>query len=166
MSNSVFSDISYGLYVIGSKNADKINAQIANTVMQVSANPQKLIICLNKLNLTHDYILESKVFSVSVISTEWTLDDIGKFGFRSGRDFNKFSDAIFKIGKTGSPILTDRIISALECEVLKEIDVGTHNIFLGNVINIQKFSDAFPMTYKFYHDVVKGFTPANAPVSG
>jgi ferric-chelate reductase [NAD(P)H] len=165
MNNAVFADITYGLYVIGSKNEEKLNAQIANTAIQVSANPQKVTVCLNKQNLTHEYVEASGVFSVSIISTGWTLDDIGKFGFKTGRTTDKFAEAKYKTGITGAPIITDKIVSGLECEVEQVIDAGTHSIFLGKVVNTEKLSDDFPMSYKYYHEVVKGFTPPNAPVS-
>ena len=165
MSSSVFSDLSYGLYIIGSKKGDKINAQVANTAMQVCADPAKISICLNKLNLTHEFIMESRVFSICVISTDWTLEEIGKFGFRSGRDIDKFENTQFISGKTGSPILKNNIISALECEVEQYSNVGTHTLFIGKVVNTYKLTDDFPMTYKYYHEVVKGFTPQSAPVS-
>ena len=82
--------ISYGLYIVCSKNKDKINGQIANAIFQVTAIPQTIAVSINKQNLTHEFIEKSKVFSVSVLSENTPMKFIGTFGFRSGREINKF----------------------------------------------------------------------------
>lgn len=155
--------ICYGVYVISSKNGDKINGQIANTAFQITSDPPTLAISINKQNLTHEYIRESKVFSVSILSKEAPMTLIGNFGFKSGRDIDKFKDASFKIGVTGSPILLDYTIGYLDCEVLSSTDVGTHTVFIGKVVDCETLSDAEPMTYAYYHKVKGGKSPKTAP---
>ena len=153
----------YGLYVISSKRSDKINGQIANTAFQITSDPPTIAISINKQNFTHEYIQESKVFSVSILSKETPMALIGNFGFKSGRDIDKFKEAKFRIGITGSPILLDYTVGYLDCEGSGSTDVGTHTIFIGKVVDCETLSDAEPMTYAYYHQVKGGKSPKTAP---
>ncbi len=80
----------YGVYIISSKKDDKINGQIANTAFQITSEPATVAISINKQNLTHEYIEASKVFTISILSKDAPMTLIGNFGFKSGRDINKF----------------------------------------------------------------------------
>jgi flavin reductase (DIM6/NTAB) family NADH-FMN oxidoreductase RutF/rubredoxin len=155
--------INYGLYVITSKNNGKFNGQIVNTVIQVTSDPPQILVCINKQNLTHQFISESKVFAVSILSKETPLKFIGNFGFKSGRDIDKFKDVNYKIGKTGAPILLENSVGYLEAELVNTIDVGTHTIFVGKVINAEILSDKEPMTYAYYYEIKGGRAPKTAP---
>jgi len=155
--------ISYGLYVVSSKKEDSINGQIANTVFQVCAEPPVIAVCINKQNLTHEFIRGSKVFSVSLLSKETPMKFIGLFGFKSGRDVNKFEEINYKIGVTGSPIVTDNAIGYLEADVMSSMDVETHTIFIGKILDAQIMNDGEPLTYAYYHEIKKGKAPKTAP---
>lgn len=155
--------ICYGIYIIGSKKDDKINGQIANTAFQITSDPPTLAISINKQNLTHEFILESKVFSVSILSKDASMSLIGTFGFKSGRDIDKFKDIKYRIGVTGSPVILDDTVSYLDCEVIGVTDVGTHTIFIGKVVDCQDLSDAEPMTYAYYQKIKGGKSPKTAP---
>jgi len=156
-------NISYGLYVVSSVKDDEINAQLANTVFQVTSKPTTIAISISKQNFTHQFIEDSKVFSVSIISDKWNLMEIGKFGFRSGRDFDKFADCNYKIGKNGAPIMLSDTVGYFECKVISSLDAGSHTIFLGEVIEAENLSNLNPMTYNYYYKVIKGKVPPNAP---
>lgn len=155
--------ISYGLYIVSSKKDEKFNGQIANAVMQVTSEPPKIAVCINKSNLTHEFIDYSKTFSISILSKDTPLTFIGQFGFKSGRDIDKFKDVNFEIGLSGAPIIKDYTVSFVECKVLDKFDVGTHSIFIGEVINCGKFNDNEVMTYSYYYEVKKGKASKNAP---
>jgi len=99
--------ISYGLYIVCSGSRDRINGQVANTVIQVSAHPPTLSVCINKENYTHELIQESGVFTVSVLAKDTPLSFIGNFGFKSGRDGNKFEGITYKTGATGAPVVLE-----------------------------------------------------------
>ncbi|MDP6126564.1 MAG: flavin reductase family protein [Dehalococcoidales bacterium] len=133
-------NIGYGLYVIGSKKGDKLNAQVANTVFQVTSEPASVAVSLNKNNLTHEYIDESKVFSASVLCTATPLAFIGLFGFRSGRDVDKLDGVAYKIGKTGAPVILDNAVACFEARVTQQIEVGTHTILIGEVMDAETVS--------------------------
>ncbi len=153
---------SYGLYVVSSHKGDKLNGQIANTVFQVAAEPPMIAVSINKKNLTHEYIKESKVFTASILSTEAPMTFIGHWGFKSGRDIDKFNDAKFKIGKTGAPIVLDYTLAYLEAEVVSSIDASTHTVFIGKLVDAVALKDGEPMTYAYYHKIKKGKTPQSA----
>ena len=156
--------LSYGLYIVSSSNGEKLNAHISNTVFQVTAEPARIAVCSNKDNLTTDFIRSSRVFAVSVISEESDLAFIGHFGFKSGRDFDKFSGMDYFIGRTGAPIVRKNALAYFECEVEQETDLGTHVMFVGRMVAGDVLSDAAsPLTYKYYREVIKGISPKNAP---
>ena len=163
MNGKALQKIGYGVYVISSKLGDKINGQIANTAFQVTSDPGTIAISINKQNLTHEFIQGSKVFSVSILGKTAPMTLIGRFGFKSGRDEDKFSGIQFKTGTTGVPYLLEETVSYIEAEVIKEMDCGTHTIFLGVVVGGDVLSDAEPMTYAYYHEIKGGKSPATAP---
>lgn len=155
--------ISYGLYVIGSKKSDNINAQIANTVIQVCSEPPTISVCINKGNLTHEYIKSSKVFTVSVLAQDTPLNFIGNFGFKSGRDVNKFENVKYKLGETKAPLVLEHSLSVMEAKVVNEADAGTHTIFVGELVATEVLKEGEPMTYAYYRQVKRGTTPKTAP---
>jgi flavin reductase (DIM6/NTAB) family NADH-FMN oxidoreductase RutF/rubredoxin len=155
--------ISYGLYVVCSKKKEKINGQIANTLFQVTSQPSTIAVSINKKNLTHEYIENSRLFTVSVLSENAPLTFIGKYGFKSGRDIDKFKDVKYKLGKTKVPIVIDYSLAYIEAKVIDTIDVGTHTIFIGNVEDAEILSEEKPITYEYYHKVKGGYSPKTAP---
>jgi flavin reductase (DIM6/NTAB) family NADH-FMN oxidoreductase RutF/rubredoxin len=155
--------ITYGLYVVCSKNNDKYNGQIANAIFQVTSEPPTLAISINKKNLTHELIEKSKVFTISILSEETPLTFIGTFGFKSGRDINKFEGTKYKIGKTKTPIVLDYTIAYIECKLIDKINAGTHTIFIAEVVEADVINENSPMTYEFYHKVKGGYSPKTAP---
>ncbi len=155
--------ISYGIYVVASRKGDRLNGQIANTVFQVTSDPVKIAVCINKRNLTHEFISESGVFSVSILSKETPLSFIAGFGFRSGRDYDKFKGVNFKIGVTGAPIVIDNALAYLEAKVVDSHDVGTHTLFIGEVVSAEVLKDEEPLTYAYYQEMKRGRTPPTAP---
>ncbi len=163
MELSALRKIGYGLYIISSIKDGMLNGQVANAVMQVSSDPIYIAACINKKNLTHEYIKHSRVFSVSILSQSTPLKFIGRFGFRSGREINKFEGIEYITGKTGSPVVTENVVAYLEARVEKEVSAGSHTIFVGRVENADVLDDTPPMSYAYYHEVRGGKTQKNAP---
>ena len=155
--------ISYGVYVICSKNGEKINGQIANALFQVTSEPPTIAVSINKQNLTHEYIKKSNFFTVSILSENTPMIFIGNFGFKSGRDIDKFKDVEYKLGKAKVPIILDNTLACIEAKVIDKIDVGTHTIFIGRVEDAEILTEDKPMTYEYYHKVKGGFSPKTAP---
>ena len=155
--------LGYGLYVVCSKKGDKLNGQIANTVFQVCSEPPIIAVALNKQNLTNEFVSASKVFTVSIISQDTPLNFIGGFGFKSGREVDKFKGVGYKLGETGAPIVLDNTLAYLEAKVINQTEVGTHTIFIGEIVAADVVKEGEPMTYAYYHEVKRGTTPKTAP---
>ena len=162
MEQKVFRKISYGLYVVASQKDDKINGQISNSVIQITSDPPTVAVSLNKGNLTNEFVKASKVFSISILAKEAQLSIVGNFGFKSGRDVNKYESVQYKKGVTGSPIVLEQTVGYLEAEVFNSVDIGTHTIFIGKVIEAEVFNELEPMTYALYQQIKKGATPLAA----
>jgi len=154
---------SYGLYVISSRRGDNFNGQIANTVFQVTSDPPTIAVSINKQNLTHEFISESKVFVASILSQDTPLAFIGHFGFKSGREKDKLKDVNYKLGESKVPIILDHTLAYLEARVINQVDVGTHTIFIGELMGADVLKEGEPMTYAYYHQVKRGSTPKTAP---
>lgn len=155
--------LSYGLYYIGTYGA-KRNACVANTAMQVTASPIKMSVTINKDNLTADVIDYTKMFSVSVMDTDVLLDDIGRFGFKSGFDTDKFDGFTeYKTFAGGVPYITKNTTAAMLVRVENSIDCGTHKIYFGTVDDALVLSGKEPLTYADYHAKKNGTTPPRAP---
>lgn len=156
--------ITYGLFIVSSGDRKRANGFISNTVFQVTADPPQFVVCCNKNNFTAGFIERSGVFSVSILEKETTSDIMGRFGFKSGRDFNKMEGMSMRYGQTGVPIVLNASIAFLECKVVQTFDVGTHLMFVGELVQAALLdSTKEPLTYLYYRQVKKGNAPKNAP---
>jgi len=155
--------LGYGMYIVGSHKGDKLNGQVANTVFQITSEPPTVAVSINKSNFTHEYIKASRVFSASVLCQATPLSFIGNFGFKSGREVDKLKGVNYKIGQTGSPVILDNATSYLEAEIIQDVDVGTHTIFIGRIVAAEILNEDPCMTYEYYYQVKRGTTPKTAP---
>ena len=155
--------VSYGMYLVSSKKGDKINAQLSNTVVQISPDPATMLISVNKKNYTHEMISESGVFTITIISDQCEMKEIGPFGFRTGRDFDKFKECPYELGKNGAPYVREKMCGYIECEVIKTLECESHTMFIGRVTEAELLNPELnPMTYDFYHKELKGKLSKNA----
>jgi flavin reductase (DIM6/NTAB) family NADH-FMN oxidoreductase RutF/rubredoxin len=148
--------------IVSSKKGGRVNGCIVNTVFQITPEPPMVAVSVNRECLTHECISDSKVFAVSILSQEAPMQFIGKFGFRSGRDVDKFEGITYKMGQTGAPIVLDNTVGFLEAEVTESIDVETHTLFIANIVACEAIDDGEPMTYAYYRDIKQGRTPKTA----
>jgi len=156
--------ISYGLYIVCSGDKTKGNGFISNTVFQVTAEPARFAACCNKENYTAQFIQKSGIFSVSVLHEDTSPDIFGRFGYKSGKDFNKMEGMQIRYGETGVPIVLNDAIAFLECRVVQTFDVGTHLLFIGELVQSGILNDTLePITYLYYRQIKKGVAPKNAP---
>ncbi|PKM88736.1 MAG: High molecular weight rubredoxin [Firmicutes bacterium HGW-Firmicutes-12] len=163
MNKKTLHKISYGLYIISSIKEGKLNGQIANTVFQITSEPPTMAISINKENLTHEYIRESKLLTVSILDQSAPMTLIGKFGFKTGREIDKFIDTKYKLSNNGVPIIEEAVMGFLEGEVIQEVDMGSHTIFIARVTDADITKDVEPMNYAYYHQVKNGKAPKTAP---
>jgi len=155
--------VTYGLYIVSSCDGEKADGLIANTVCQVTAEPPRISVCIHKENLTHDYIMRSRAFSVSVLDESAPLKFIGIFGFNSGRKIDKMAKVCSRRGKTGCPVVTENSIAVFEGRVIAQVDAGTHTIFIADVVSAETLKAGKPLTYSYYREHLRGKTPKNAP---
>jgi flavin reductase (DIM6/NTAB) family NADH-FMN oxidoreductase RutF/rubredoxin len=156
--------ISYGLFIVASGDKQRGNGFISNTVFQVTAEPPKFAACCNKNNYTCGLIQQSGAFSVSILHTGTSPEIFGRFGYKSGKDTDKFDGMSIKYGETGAPIVMNDCIAYLECKVVQTVDVGTHIIFIGELVASEILDDSKdPITYLYYRQIRKGVAPKNAP---
>ena len=164
MDQKALHKISYGLYIVSSKDGNNYNGQISNTATQVAATPPIMTVALNKENLTHEYVEKSGLYTVSILNQNTPIDYIAHFGFKSGRDFNKFENINYKLSSTEVPFVLDHSIGYVSLEVEEKMDAYTHTIFKGKIIDAEVFSNQEALTYAYYHQIKKGTTPKNAPI--
>jgi len=162
MDLNIFRDITYGMYVLATKYNGKNVGCFVNTVTQITSENPIISVSVNKKNFTNEAIRANKKFVVSILSEETKSDVIGKFGFHSSKDIDKFED--FKYEEVeGLPVVDENMCGYLICELLEVIDAETHDIFLARVINTKKQNNLKQMTYSYYHEVIKGKAPKTAP---
>ncbi len=154
---------SYGLYVVTSCCGEKLNGQISNTVFQVCDDPPYVATCVSRNALTHECILKSGAFAVSVLQESTPLKFIGLFGFRSGRDVDKLSQVEFEPGVTGCPVVLENAVAVIEAKVTDRVDLDSHSIFVAKVVRSEQLKDGKPLTYAYYRENLRGKTPKNAP---
>lgn len=162
MDTMVLRNLSYGLFIAGARDGERPTGCTVNSVMQVTSDPVLISVCVNHDNYTNKCIRDSGGFSVSILSEEATGELIGLFGFRSGRDTDKFSSVPCDKTEKGFPVLRLGICGWLECSLESFTELPTHTLFVGRLSGA-KTAVGNPMTYAYYHRVIKGKTPAKAP---
>ena len=163
MNEKAFFKLTYGLYVIGAKNGEEQSACIVNTLTQVTAVPPRLAVTINKEGYTAELIQASGRFTATALDQRADFPYIGRFGFRTGRDFDKFDGIAHWKDQAGVPFPMDAVCARFSVKVEQTVDLGTHLMFIGTAEEAEMLSDAEPLTYTFYRDVIKGSTPKNAP---
>lgn len=155
--------ITYGLYIVGSFDGDKLNAQVVNTAFQITSTPMRVVIGINKNNYTNELIRKSGFFSLCVLGKDG-MRLVQQFGFRSGRTVDKFAGVAYRRGVTGVPIVED-CLAWVECRVDENatVDVGTHTMFVGEVVEGGVKSQDEPMTYAFYRENRRNATLVAGP---
>ena len=163
MDNKVMYKLSYGLFVVSAKTS-KDNGCITNTAMQVTSSPNRITLAINKENFTHDMILETGAFNVSILSEEATFDLFERFGFHSGRDTDKFADFTdFARAENGVTYITKGTNGVISAKVCQTVDLGTHTLFVADVTDAFSLSDAPAATYAYYHAHIKPKPQEKAP---
>lgn len=161
MDNTVLYNLTYGLYVVGAMDGERPVGCIINTCFQVTSENPILAISLNKNNYTLEAIKRSKRFSLSIIAEDSDELIIPTFGFQTSKTANKYEDFGFTM-LDGTPIVNGKFAGRLVLEVIQMIDNETHEVVLARLVNTMKGTGT-PMTYAYYHKVVKGHAPKNAP---
>ena len=154
--NNAMFKLSYGLFVLSAKDGDKANGCIINTAAQLTDTPKRINIAVNKNNYTHDMIMKTGEFNVSVLSEAVPFKVFQHFGFQSGRTVDKFADyADQAVSSNGIPYLTGCTNAFISAKVVECYDYGTHTLFVADVTEAQVLSDVPSVTYAYYFDHIK-----------
>lgn len=163
MKNEILSCLSYGMYAVGVKNGERVSVCIVNTVFQVSGSPNLVALSLNHSNYSNECIKKNGMFTVSVLSENTSGTVIGALGFNSGRDADKLKNIRYRVLAEGVPIIKENTCCWFLCKVVDQVETATHTVFIGEVTAGSESAKGKPMTYEFYHTVIKGRAPKNAP---
>ena len=156
MDNKAMYKLSYGLFVLTAKDGDKDNGCIINTAIQAASEPNQISICVNKANYTHDMILKTMAFNVSVISESADFSLFKRFGFASGRDTDKFDGfSDYKTGSNSIRYITAGTNAYISVKVDKTMDLGSHTMFVGTITDMEVLSDTASATYAYYFENIK-----------
>ncbi len=155
INNQALFKISYGLYVVTSNDGNKHNGLIVNTVMQVTDTPNRVAVCINKANYSHDVIKETKKMNVNCLTESAPFELFKNFGFQSGKDNNKFKDFVFWTSENGLAVLRDDINAFISLKVTDYVDIGTHGLFICEVTEAEVISDENAVTYTYYQKNIK-----------
>ena len=148
--------LSYGLFVLTAKEGEKDNGCIINTAIQAASTPNQMSICVNKANYTHDMIMRTGEFTVSVISQRASFYLFKHFGFQTGREVNKFSDfTACDRGQNGIYYITEGTNAYISVKVAKTEDLGSHTMFIGEITDMEVLSGDASATYEYYMNYIK-----------
>lgn len=149
--------LSYGIYIINTKNS----GCVVNTLTQVTND--KVIVAINKENYTNKMLKENKIFNATVLTVNTDMEIIQTFGFTSSKENDKYKNFQIEKDTNNIPYIKENMAALIECEVINEIDLDTHTVFIAKILNTKKLSDEEVMTYDYYHKVKNGITPPKAP---
>lgn len=161
INKNVFRDMSYGVYIISTLDGTRPTGCVANSVMQITSEPASIAVSINHDNYTNGCIEKTGKFALSILSEQSDAGLIGTFGFQSGKDVDKF-DNVEAVKKEGISVVADAC-GYIVCKVVDKMETSTHTVFLGEVMDADVLRKKDAMTYAYYHKVVKGKSPKNAP---
>ena len=163
MNEKALYKITYGLYVVSAEAEGKSSGCVVNTLQQVTSKPVRLSVAVNKDNLTCELMRKAGRFAAVALDQRANLAFIGRFGFRSGRDLEKYEGASTAKDAAGMPYCWENACARYSCRVIDTVDRGTHMLFVGEAEEMEVLSENEPLTYGYYRTVIKGGTPKNAP---
>ncbi len=161
MNSSTFHKLSYGVYVVSTWDNGRPTGCTANSAMQITSSPATIAVSINHDNYTNKCINETGKFAISILAEDSEPSIIGTFGFKSGKDVDKFAEVKYSV-KDYMPVVSDSC-GYIVCDVIDKMETATHTVFLGEVKGAELFGDREAMTYTYYHKVIKGKSPKNAP---
>ena len=161
MNKNAFHNLSYGVYIVSTLDGARPTGCVANSAMQITSSPATIAVSINHDNYTNACIKASGKFAISILSEQTAPGLIGTFGFQSGKEVEKF-DGVSVLEKEGVSVVEDACAYVV-CKVIDSMETATHTVFLGEVVDADVLTKEEPMTYAYYHKVVKGKSPKNAP---
>lgn len=155
MNTKAMYNLTYGLFILTAKDGGKDNGCVVNTVTQVTSEPNRIAVAVNKSNFTHDMIMKTKTFNVSVLAENSKFETYKHWGFQSGRDTDKAESISFKRSANGLIYLAEETNAFISANVVSTVDLGTHTLFIADVTDCEILSDVPSVTYGFYQKNIK-----------
>lgn len=162
MDKKAIYNLSYGVFMVSTKAGEVANGCITNTCIQVASNPVRIAISVLNSNYTCDLIKESGIFAVSILDSDCTFETIKHFGFQSGRDVDKFGNITPPTDCNDVPYLGWQSCAVISGKVVEQHDLGTHTLFIAEVVDAKGLSDKEPITYAKYQNEIKPKTNATS----
>jgi len=162
MDTKAFYKMSYGLYIVSTSHNGKDYGCIVNTLAQITSTPAQMSVAINKENYTSKMIDKNGYITATSLSIDAPMELIGTFGFKSGKDINKFDGLSFVRDQNGIAYVTQHTNAVFNLKVSRTIDVGTHKIYIADVLDAKPLNDDESLTYAYYQTVKKGKTPPKA----
>lgn len=155
MDNKALYSLSYGVFVLATKSGEKTNACVTNTCIQVANSPTRVALSVLNTNYTCDLIKESGIATISILDESITFDTIKHFGMQSGRDVDKMSDIPLPTDENGVPYMGWGACAYLSLKIVDSKDLGSHTLFIAEVLDAKVLSDKKPITYAYYQSDIK-----------
>ena len=155
MEKKALYNLSYGVFMLSTRSGEKVNGCITNTCMQVANNPIRIAISVLNSNYTCDLIKESGIFALSLLDVNCSFETIKHFGFQSGRDVDKFGNITPPTDCNDVPYLGWQSCAVISGKVVEQHDLGTHTLFIAEVVDAKVLSDKEPITYAKYQNEIK-----------
>ena len=160
--NKALEKMTYGLYLISARSGDAAGGCVVNTFSQVTASPAQFTVAIHKENYTAELIAKSGFFVAVALAQSATVELMGKYGFHSGKDTDKFSGYQTAVDENEMPYLTEQVVARYSCKIVNCVDLGTHLLFVGELVAAETLQTDEPMSYAYYHTIKNGATPPKA----
>ncbi|MGN0327128.1 MAG: flavin reductase, partial [Lachnospiraceae bacterium] len=161
MDKQAMYQLTYGLFILTAKEGEKDNGCIVNTVTQVTTEPNRIMVAVNKNNLTHDMIVNTGVFNVSVLTENSKFETYKHWGFQSGKNVDKLESIVYERADNGLVYIAEETNAMISAKVVSMTDLGTHTLFLADVTDAKMISKEPSVTYSYYQKNIKQ-APADA----
>ena len=155
MNNKAMYNLTYGLFICTARDGDKDNGCIVNTVSQVTTSPNRIVVAVNKDNYTHDMIMKTKEFNISILTEKASFDTFKHWGFQSGKNVDKAIGIEYCRSDNGIIYIANQTNAYISAKVLYPIELGTHTLFIADVTDCEVLSEDPSVTYSYYHSHIK-----------
>lgn len=158
--------LTYGLFILTAKQAEKDNGCIVNTVMQVTSTPNRIAIAVSKQNYTHQMIMDTGVFNISVLEENSNFETYKHWGYQSGKNVDKLESIEYSRAGNGVVFISHQCNAYICAKVVSSIDLCTHTLFVADVTDAEVLSHKESVTYSFYQKNIKPSSKAKAAKKG
>lgn len=157
--------ISYGIYLLGARDPEepgRLGGCLVNTVFQLTAEPIRVGVSVAKANQTHEFIEKSRTLAITVAGEDIPTPVLGVFGYRTGRDVDKFKSLRYRLDCHGDPLMEEGAVAHYSCQVEQLVDMDTHTLFVCAVVDAAA-GEGVPMTYNYFREVKRLKSSKYAP---